>query len=104
MGRQAVETVGLRVAGRAALDRDPQEKRVEFTCPRCGLPGVKNARREHNDYRFTDGFVQDLEGEAFTCRGCKKSLRIVPIVLVHTEDERRRFHAVFRLELTNSRN
>ncbi len=104
MGRQAVETIGLRVTGRAALDRDPQEDRVEFTCPKCGQTGVKNARRERNDYRFTDGFIQDLEGEAVTCRGCKKSLRIVPIVLIHTEEERRRFQAVFSMELTSSNN
>ena len=80
MNRRAVETVGVRYTGWAALDRDPQEDRVEFVCPHCGAPGDKAARRARADYRFTDGFVQDVQGEATTCRGCKRSLRVVPVV------------------------
>ena len=57
--------------------------------------GVKNARRPRSAYHFTDGFVQDLQGEATTCRECKQSVRVSPVVLVHDKDEKRRFEAMF---------
>lgn len=104
MSRRAVETLGVRYTGWAALDRDPQDDSVEFVCPHCGTAGRKAARRPRADYRFTDGFLQDLQGELCTCRGCKKSLRIVPVVLLHDDDEKRRFEAVFAPELELSRN
>jgi len=46
MNRQLIETLGVRYTGRAALDRDPQEDLVEFTCPNCGQRGTKSARRD----------------------------------------------------------
>jgi len=95
MNRRAVETVGVRHTGWAALDRDPQDDAIEFVCPHCGQSGRKNARRARADYRFTDGFVQDLQGELTTCRGCKKQLRVVPVVMVHTMHEKKRFEHVF---------
>lgn len=104
MNRRAVETLGVRYTGWAALDRDPQDDRVEFVCPHCGLAGGKPARRAKADYRFTDGFLQDLQGELTTCRGCKKQLRVTPVVMVHDQDEKRRFQAVFTGELEISRN
>ena len=104
MARQTVETIGLRRTGRAAIDRDPQEQRVEYVCPHCGMHGGKNARRELTEYRFTDGFMQDLQGEGTVCRGCKRSLRVVPVVLIHDEGEKRRFYNVFAAELSGSRN
>jgi hypothetical protein len=104
MNKTKVETVGVRFTGRAALDRDPQDDRLEFTCPRCGAVGSKAARRPHSVYHFTDGFVQDLQGEGTTCRNCKASLRIVPIVMLHDEGEKRRFEAVFANEWIVSKN
>jgi predicted RNA-binding Zn-ribbon protein involved in translation (DUF1610 family) len=99
MNRQSTETVGVRVTGWAALNRDPQEDLVEFTCPHCGAEGTKNARRERSLYRFTDGFLQDLQGEVTVCRACKRSTRVVPIVMLHDQDEKKRFEAVFATEL-----
>jgi hypothetical protein len=93
MNRQ--ETLGVRYTGWAALDRDPQEDAVEFVCPHCGHQGFKAARRERAEYHFTDGFLQDVHGEATTCRNCRASLRVAPVVLVHDLDEKRRFQAVF---------
>jgi predicted RNA-binding Zn-ribbon protein involved in translation (DUF1610 family) len=95
MDRRNIETVGVRRTGWAALDRDPQEDKVEFLCPHCGTPGQKNARRERTQYHFTDGFLQDLQGEVTQCRSCGQSLRVVPVVLLHDQDETRRFEAVF---------
>jgi hypothetical protein len=92
------ETVGVRYTGWAALDRDPQQDKVEFVCPHCGRSGTKPARRQRASYHFTDGFVQDVQGEITTCRNCRKALRIAPIVLLHDEDEKRRFRAVFTPE------
>lgn len=102
MNRQSVETVGVRVTGWAALNRDPEEDLVDFTCPHCGMEGTKNARRERSLYRFTDGFLQDLQGEVTVCRGCKRSFRVVPIVMLHDQDEKKRFEAVFAEDLTTA--
>ncbi len=104
MSRRSTETVGVRYTGWAAIDRDPQEDRVEYTCPHCGQHGFKAARRSPSLYRFTDGFLQDLQGEMSVCRNCRRSLRIVPIVMVYDADEKRRFEAVFSTDLAASRN
>jgi hypothetical protein len=99
MDGRHIETVGVRRTGWAALDRDPREDKVEFLCPHCGIRGQKNARRERTQYHFTDGFLQDLQGEVTQCRSCGQSLRVVPIVLLHDQDEIRRFEAVFSEDL-----
>jgi hypothetical protein len=99
MERRYPEVVGVRRTGWAALDRDPQEDRVEYVCPHCGTRGQKNARRERTLYHFTDGFLQDLQGEVTNCRSCSQSLRVVPIVMLHDHDETRRFEAVFSDDL-----
>jgi len=39
MERRYPEVVGVRRTGWAALDRDPQEDRVEYVCPHCGKRG-----------------------------------------------------------------
>jgi predicted RNA-binding Zn-ribbon protein involved in translation (DUF1610 family) len=104
MSRSSVETVGVRYTAWAALNRDPLEDRVEYTCPHCGMRGAKPARRPRSEYHFTDGFVQDVHGEMSTCRGCKQSLRVSPVVLVHDKDEQRRFQAVFSADLDVSKN
>jgi hypothetical protein len=104
MPRRSLETIGVRYTGWAALNRDPQDDAVEFTCPHCGLAGRKLARRPRARYRFTDGFLQDLQGELTNCRGCKRELRIVPVVLLHDLDEKRRFEAVFSSDVAPSRN
>ena len=103
MNRRNVETLGVRRTGWAALDRNPQEDKVEFHCPHCGAEGKKNARRERAQYRFTDGFLQDLQGEVTQCRSCGKSFRVVPVVLLHDQDEVRRFAAVFADEFATTR-
>jgi predicted RNA-binding Zn-ribbon protein involved in translation (DUF1610 family) len=100
MDRRNIETAGVRRTGWAALDRDPQEDTVEFVCPHCGTRGQKNARRERTQYHFTDGFLQDLQGEVTQCRACSQSLRVVPIVMLHDQDETRRFEAVFSESLS----
>lgn len=41
MNRTSAEAVGLRYTGWAALNRDPQEDRLEFTCPHCGAHGTR---------------------------------------------------------------
>ena len=102
MNRRSTETLGVRYTGWAALDRDPQQDVVEFVCPHCGQPGSKAARRGRMQHRFTDGFLQDLQGEVTTCRACRNSLRVVPVVLVYDQDEKRRFEAVFSAELVSS--
>jgi predicted RNA-binding Zn-ribbon protein involved in translation (DUF1610 family) len=104
MSRQShsEETVGVRYTGWAALDRDPQEDKVEFVCPHCGQQGWKSARRERARYHFTDGFLQDLQGEMTTCRNCRRALRVVPVVLLHDQGEKRRFEAVFAAEPTSA--
>jgi hypothetical protein len=102
--RSSMETVGVRYTGWAALNRDPLEDRVEYTCPHCGAQGTKNARRPRSEYHFTDGFVQDLQGEMTACRGCRRSLRLSPVVLLHDQGEKRRFDAVFSATIEVSKN
>jgi hypothetical protein len=104
MSRNSKETIGVRYTGWAALDRDPQDDAVEYVCPHCGHQGFKAARRERAQYHFTDGFLQDVQGEATTCRNCRTSLRVVPVVLVHDMDEKRRFQAVFATDSSNGVN
>lgn len=104
MNKTSTETIGVRYTGWAALARDPQADVVEFVCPNCGAAGSKTARRARASYHFTDGFVQDVQGEVTICRNCKQSLRIVPVVLLHDQDEKRRFEAVFSPVLALSSN
>jgi len=92
------------LTGRAALDRDPLDDRVEYTCPHCGTKGAKPARRPRSEYHFTDGFIQDLQGEMAACHTCKRTLRLSPIVLLYDQDEMRRFDAVFSLDIELSKN
>jgi hypothetical protein len=99
MEKATKDVFGLRYTGRAALDRNPLEDRVEFVCPDCGAPGDKAARRPLAAYHFTDGFVQDLQGESAICRKCKHSIRVAPVVLLHDRDEKRRFEAAYDFEL-----
>ena len=99
MDKRYPEVVGVRRTAWAALDRDPQQDTVEFNCPHCGTQGQKNARRERTLYHFTDGFLQDLQGEVTQCRSCRQSLRVVPIVMLHNQEETRRFEAVFSEEV-----
>jgi predicted RNA-binding Zn-ribbon protein involved in translation (DUF1610 family) len=89
------ETVGVRYTGWAALNRDPQEDQVDFVCPHCGQSGTKQARRQRLSYHFTDGFVQDLQGETTTCRNCRRPVHIAPVVMLHNRDEMQRFRAIF---------
>jgi hypothetical protein len=102
MAQRSLETVGVRYTGWAALDRDPRDDRVEYRCPQCGTAGSKPARRPRGEYRFSDGFLQDLQGEMSVCRQCRQHLRIAPVVLVHDMDEKRRFEAIFSPELVTS--
>jgi hypothetical protein len=95
MLRRFIEVVGVRRTGWAALDRDPQQDKVEFICPHCSARDEKNARRERSLYHFTDGFLQDLQGEVAQCHACKQSVRVVPVVMLHDQGETRRFEAVF---------
>jgi len=104
MSRNSLEAVGIRYTGWAALDRDPQEDVVEFVCPQCGQQGAKSARRARTQYHFTDGFLQDLQGELTSCRNCKQPLHLAPVVLLHDQDEKRRFQAIFADELTTTPN
>jgi hypothetical protein len=104
MSLHSKEAVGVRYTGWAALDRDPQEDFVEYNCPYCGEPGMKSARRTHDQYHFTDGFLQDLQGEMAACHSCRHALRIAPVVMLHDQDEKRRFEAVFSDVLAVSRN
>ena len=104
MSRTSLETVGVRYTGWAALNRDPLEDLVEYSCPHCGTRGTKAARRPRSEYHFTDGFVQDLQGEMSTCRACKHSVRVSPVVMLHDQVEQRRFNAVFEVDLEVSKN
>jgi hypothetical protein len=104
MSQRSLETIGVRYTGWAALDRDPLDDRVEFICPQCGSQGSKPARHTRGSYRFSDGFLQDLQGETAVCRKCRRTLRVAPVVLVHDRDEKRRFEAVFSPDLLVSRN
>lgn len=98
MRQHSLETVGVRLTGWAALDRDPQDDRVEFQCPHCGTAGFKPARHPRSEYRFVDGFLQDTHGEMAVCRQCRQHLRVAPVVLVHDVEEKRRFDAIFLFE------
>ena len=80
------------------MNLDPLMDLVEFTCPQCGSKGDKAARRPRAAYHFTDGFVQDVEGESTACKSCKTSLKVVPVVMVHDNNEKQRFQAVFSLD------
>ena len=93
------EIVGVRYTGWAALDRDPRQDVVEFVCPHCGRAGMKPAGRERSEYHFTDGFLQDMEGETANCKACRKTVHVAPVVLVHDLDEKRRFEAIFAEEM-----
>jgi hypothetical protein len=95
MSNHTEETVGFRYTGWAALGRDPQHDIVEFVCPHCGERGSKSARHERSEYHFTDGFVQDTRGETTTCRKCRTQLHVAPVVMLHDQDEKKRFQAVF---------
>ena len=99
MNSGSLETIGVRYTGWAALARDPQEDLVEYRCPYCGHQDFKAARRDRAKYQFTDGFLQDVNGELATCRNCHTSLHVVPVVLVRNHDERRRFQAVFAVDV-----
>ena len=99
MERRNPEVIGVRRTGWAALDRDPQQDTIEFICPHCGAQDQKNSRRERTHYHFTDGFLQDLQGEVTQCHSCKQWLRVVPVILLHDQDEARRFEAVFSSDL-----
>jgi len=94
MDRRNPETVSVRRTGWAALDRDPQQDTVEFICPTAAR-GQENAGAKRALYRFTDGFLQDLQGEVTQCHACKQYLRVVPIVMLHDHDKLARFEAVF---------
>lgn len=94
MDTHTPEVVGVRRTGWAALDRDPQLDVIEFICPDCGAPSQKKARRERTEYRFADGFMQDLQGEGVQCHHCRQSLRLVPVVMLHDLEEARRFEAM----------
>ena len=98
MDRQVPEVHGISRTGWAALDRDPQEDTIEFHCPHCGAEGQKKARRERAEYHFIDGFMQDLQGEGLQCHFCRRSLRVVPVVLLHDQEEKRRFEAMLTEE------
>ena len=104
MSKLSAETVAVRYTGWAALNRDPLDDRVEYTCPHCGASGTKAARKPLAEYHFTDGFLQDVQGEMSVCRVCHRSLRLSPIVLLHDRDETRRFKAVFEADLEVSKN
>jgi len=104
MNRNSLEAVGVRYTGWAALNRDPQEDVVEFVCPHCGQQGTKSARRARTQYHFTDGFLQDVQGELTSCRNCKQPLHLAPVVLLHDQDEKRRFQAIFSDELAITSN
>lgn len=104
MNRSAIDTIGIRYTGWAALNRDPLQDTVEYTCPHCGAKGSKSARRPRSAYHFMDGFVQDLQGETSVCRHCKRSLHIAPVVMLHDRNEERRFNAVFLAALKVSKN
>ena len=65
---------------------------------------MKSARRTRDQYHFTDGFLQDVQGEMAACHTCRHSLRIAPVVMVHDQGEKRRFEGVFSYFLVPSSN
>ena len=104
MSKNSLETIGVRYTGWAALNRDPLEDTVEYTCPHCGAKGTKAARRSRSEYHFTEGFLQDVQGESAICRACKQPLHLSPVVLLHDKDEQRRFNAIFLSDAEISHN
>jgi len=38
---------------------------------------------------------QDLQGEMAACHSCRHALRIAPVVMLHDQDEKRRFEHIF---------
>jgi hypothetical protein len=104
MNRPALETIGVRYTGWVALDRDPLDDNVEYTCPDCGAHGSKTARRPRSEYHFSDGFVQDVRGETTICRNCRRSLHISPVVLLHNQGEQQRFNAIYLANQDVSKN
>ena len=66
-----------------------------------GKRGTKSAHRDFAEYHFTDGFLQDMEGESTSCRNCRTSLRVTPVVLLHDKGEKRRFAAVFAADIAS---
>src|ERR1700687_3268240 len=104
MSLHSKEAVGVRYTGWAALDRDPQEDFVEYNCPSFREPRIKPPRPTHDQYHFTDGFYQELQGEMAACHSCRHSLRIAPVVMLHDQDEKRRFEGVFSDDLVASKN
>ena len=102
MSRQYKEAVGVRRTGWAALNRDPQEDKIEFACPNCAAQERRTARRERALYRFVDGFLQDEQGEVVQCGACRTYVRVAPVVMLHDQDEARRFEAVFSEELAGA--
>ncbi len=99
MYRQIPEVVGMRLTGWAALDREPQEDVIEFRCHHCGAASQERARRGRTESPITAGFMQDLQGEGLQCHFCRQSLRVVPVVLLHDQEEKRRFEAMWADEM-----
>ena len=95
MSRSSIETVGVRLTGWAALNRDPLEDRVEYTCPQCGTRGAKAAPPS----------ALGLSLYGWVCAGPSRRdehvphlqavVAALPVVLVHDRDEQRRFDAIF---------
>jgi len=66
--------------------------------------GMKSARRTHDQYHFTDGFLQDLQGEMAAWPFLPASVAHRPRRdVAMTRDEKRRFEAVFSDFLVASR-
>ena len=104
MSRTSLETVGVRYTGWAALNRDPLDDHVDFTCPHCGAKGAKAARRPRAEYHFTDGFLQDLQGEMRLAANAGGRCVFHPWCCIHDQEETRRFKAVFTPDLEVSKN
>jgi len=63
----------------------------------------KNARRERTLYHFHGWIFTGLAGRSDAVPRVQAILRVVPIVMLHDQDETRRFEAVFSDEqLVNS--
>ncbi len=59
-----------------------------------GSAAIGKATSGRNTTSQTDS-LQDLQGEMASCRNCKTLLHIAPVVMLHDQDEKRRFEAVF---------